>query len=666
MELSLASGRSSDASQVQRLIDEKTTEYEPGYSFYTLWHTLNRVRLLLRTNREQEAVQVARDAIPRIERMGDRNLLARMRLLAAESLAIVGRTTEAGATYAQAVVAGDELPLEILAEASRVAGRLAGSHLPAAIAHFERAGRILAKIGHVTARGEVVLNAGQAFLEARAATNAPLSVPWDELPTLYTAPNLVQRRLDTSRPIVADPRPAAAPTLEAAAALFDLASHASLAGHEIVALVHAAGAADAAALVEHPFDAPARPLVWIGCDADAAVTLAARSGSVVLPLGTEHGARYEVAMLPAADPAARPTLAAIQRLAAAAQALEEAHRRERERAALWPDDTPEQQLGFIVASEPMTTLVQTMRRLAASPVPVLIIGETGTGKELLARALHDNSPRREGPFVPFNCTAVPKELADSQLFGHRRGAFTGAHESFPGVIRAAAGGTLLFDEIGDLGFDVQPKLLRFLESGEVQPLGESRPTQVDVRVLAATNRPLEQLVAEGRFREDLYYRLNVVRLEIPPLRERREEIPVLVNHFLEKWSREAQKADLRLAEETMEYLVLYRWPGNVRELANEVRRLVTLAENGAVLMPEHLSAAIAASRRTLPPSERVLEPTEMVVRVDQPLAAALEHVERALVQRALRLHPDRVEDAARALGLSRKGLYLKRQRLGLD
>jgi len=205
-----------------------------------------------------------------------------------------------------------------------------------------------------------------------------------------------------------------------------------------------------------------------------------------------------------------------------------------------------------------------------------------------------------------------------------------------------------------------------LESHEVQPLGEPQPVSVDVRVLAATNADLDQLVADGRFREDLYYRLNVIRLHIPPLRERREEMPVLVQHFLTRFSEESRKEGLRLAEETMEYLLLYRWPGNVRQLMNQVRRLVALAENGAVLMPEHLPPEIAATRRTVPASERTLEPTEIVVRIDQPLPAAFEHVERVMVPYALTACGNRLEAAAKMLGVSRKGLYLKRHRLGLD
>ena len=257
-------------------------------------------------------------------------------------------------------------------------------------------------------------------------------------------------------------------------------------------------------------------------------------------------------------------------------------------------------------------------------------------------------------------------MLDAQLFGHRRGAFTGATEHFPGIIRAAAGGTLFLDEIGETTLDVQPKLLRFLDSGEVHPIGETHPTKVDVRVIAATNADLDALVAQKRFREDLFYRLNIVRLHVPPLRERRVEVPALANHYLHKYGVEAGKADLRLAEETIEYLMLYRWPGNVRQLANEMRRMAVLAENRAVLMPEHLSPEIAASRRTVPASERALDLNEVVVRLDQPIPAAVQHLERTMIQHALRACAGHMEETAAMLGLSRKGLYLKRLRFGLD
>ena len=356
----------------------------------------------------------------------------------------------------------------------------------------------------------------------------------------------------------------------------------------------------------------------------------------------------------------------VLRIGRAALALERAREEARNRAALWPADPVEDQGDAIFLAEEMQGLLATVRRIAPTTVPVLITGETGTGKEVLARTIHACSTRAKSAFLPFNCASTPKDMLDSQLFGHRRGAFTGAIEHFQGVIRAAAGGTLFLDEIGDTSLDVQPKLLRFLDSREVHAIGEAQPTRVDVRVIVATNVDLDRLVTEGRFREDLFYRLSIVRLHIPPLRERRVEIPSLANHYLRKHAQEYGKGNLRLSEDTMEYLVLYKWPGNVRQLASEMRRLAALAEADAVLMPEHLSREIAASRRTIPASERTLDPNEVVVRLDQPMAAATNYLEQVMVQYALKKCEGRIEETAAMLGISRKGLYLKRQRFGID
>ncbi len=446
--------------------------------------------------------------------------------------------------------------------------------------------------------------------------------------------------------------------------MVDLMSQPALAGYELLTLVANSGAAASAVMLARRGEST-EMLGWSGSEAADPALRRSSDDWVVFPLGHERERDVSVVVRPRNQQSARTTLLALHRLVLNGSALHQAAVAESEKSALWPEPLPEQQLGFVAVSESMLELLGVTRRVANSNITVLVTGETGTGKELLAQALHNCSPRAKHRFLPFNCTAVPRDMLDSQLFGYRRGAFTGAHDAFPGVIRSAAGGTLFLDEIGEIGLDVQPKLLRFLESSDVHPLGEPAPLRVDVRIVAATNANLDALVREGKFREDLYYRLNVVKLTIPPLRERREEIPLLLDHFLERCQKESSKSGIRIGETAAEYLLLYDWPGNVRELANEMRRVVALSESNAVVMPEHLSPRLAASRRTVPVGQRPPTPVELLVRRDQPLTAAVEHVERALIMDALRRHGN-VEDAARALGLSRKGLYLKRQRLKID
>jgi hydrogenase-4 transcriptional activator len=328
--------------------------------------------------------------------------------------------------------------------------------------------------------------------------------------------------------------------------------------------------------------------------------------------------------------------------------------------------------GFIHSSPAMTHLVEEVNKIRSSDVTVLVTGESGTGKELVARAIHALSSRREKIFVPFNCTAVPKELSESYLFGHRRGAFTGAVSDSVGVIRSAAGGTLFIDEIGDLPLDVQPKLLRFLQEGEIQPLGEQQPVHIDVRIIAATNTDLEELVAQGKFREDLYYRLNVIRLRVPPLRERRSEIPSIVSYYVNHYSAKFGRHDIQIMPQAVDLLMVADWPGNVRQLCNEVQRIIARAENGTVITPEHLSPELRQMGVPTAPSGSVSAfaagRTEVISIENVTLADALEQVERRMITESLRKHRGNISRAARELGLTRRGLYLKidRYQIGED
>jgi hydrogenase-4 transcriptional activator len=323
--------------------------------------------------------------------------------------------------------------------------------------------------------------------------------------------------------------------------------------------------------------------------------------------------------------------------------------------------------GFIHSSPAMTRLVEEVHKIRSSDVTVLITGESGTGKELVARAIHALSSRRGKVFIPFNCTAVPKELSEGYLFGYRRGAFTGAVSDSAGVIRTAAGGTLFLDEVGDLPLDVQPKLLRFLQEGEIQPLGEQRPQKVDVRIIAATNTDLEGMVADGRFREDLYYRLNVIRLRVPPLRERRSEIPTIVSYYINHYSAKFGRRDIQITPQTLDLLMVCDWPGNVRQLTNEIQRIIARGEDGTVITPDHLSPEL---RRTAVPTtgaNTLMSPTSglaataaaQAIAQGLTLADAMAELERRMIAEALRKHNGNISRAARELGLTRRGLYLK-------
>ncbi|HYP25762.1 MAG TPA: sigma 54-interacting transcriptional regulator [Blastocatellia bacterium] len=321
--------------------------------------------------------------------------------------------------------------------------------------------------------------------------------------------------------------------------------------------------------------------------------------------------------------------------------------------------------GFICASRAMGRVLEQIHKIRSSDVTVLITGESGTGKELIARAVHAGSSRRANTFLPFNCSAAPREMIESQLFGYRKGSFTGAIASNQGIIRAAERGTLFLDEIGDLPIELQPKLLRFLQEGEIHPIGESQPMRVDVRVVAATNSELERAVAEGKFREDLFHRLNVIRIQVPPLRERREEIPALINHYLKQYQQEAAKMDIQLAEEALDLMVVYDWPGNVRQLCNEVRRIVAYGESGTIATPEALSPEIIRASREMPTravSSIVVQEQEPAPLPSGTLSEAVEEIERRMIQEALRKFEGNIARAAKDLGLSRKGLYLKMDR----
>lgn len=320
--------------------------------------------------------------------------------------------------------------------------------------------------------------------------------------------------------------------------------------------------------------------------------------------------------------------------------------------------------GFICASGAMRRVLEQVGKISSANVAVLITGESGTGKELIAQAVHARSTKRSGAFVAFNCAAAPREMIESQLFGYRKGAFTGAMEPYAGIVRAAQGGTLFLDEVGDLPLELQPKLLRFLQEGEIQPLGESKPLHVDVRVIAATNAAIEQAVAEGRFREDLFHRLNIIRIHLPPLRERREEILVLLDYYLKLYQSEADKTGIKISEEAMDLMIVYDWPGNVRQLCNEVRRLVIYSESDTVISKEALSPELRQRMQEVEAMEATAaDKVQINVSNTRKLAEAISEVERQMIEVALYRNSGNIARAAKELGLTRRGLYMKMSRL---
>lgn len=310
---------------------------------------------------------------------------------------------------------------------------------------------------------------------------------------------------------------------------------------------------------------------------------------------------------------------------------------------------------IIGSSSTLHAVLADLRLAADSDATVLILGESGTGKELAARALHLNSPRKENPFVIVNSGAIPENLIESNLFGHRKGAFTGAIEDRKGKFELASGGTIFLDEVAELPLVLQPKLLRVLQEGEVDKVGASHPIQVDVRVVAATHQDLEARVREGTFREDLWYRLNVIPLRMPPLRERRDDIPLLVDHFICKLAERYHRPTPRLSPEVFEKFDRYDWPGNVRELENLLARLIVLAKSDTVNADD------------LPEAFHKELPRYGGIRLDVPAGGiVLEEVEKGLVEEALRRCRGNKSAAARFLGVSRQTLLYRMQKHGLQ
>ena len=585
-----------------------------------------RIRVLAGQGRVEDALSASDAVIDLAARAGDGLLLKQVQLTKAELLQRLGRVSLSMALIEEImpglVGVSPELYArgeQIIACALRSDGNAAGQD------HYDRALRIYKALGSVPRQQELALcwkDPGAIHEHNKAAQGAA-----DES--------------DLERP----DRVGARRSLHSLAMAFTQAARPDLVANELLQLLVDTGCVESAEIS--------------GVDSNP---LDRVSGRRHLSVGFRGDREIKLIIHPRVGVESVASINAVKLLLASLHEVQRSRAEREERATLWPiEELPDDARAMI--SGRMRELMEQARRIARTKVNVLITGESGTGKEILARAIHDFSDRAGRPFVPFNCTAIPRDLLESQLFGHRRGAFTGADRDQLGLIRAAREGTLFLDEVGELGLDLQPKLLRFLESGEISPLGEPGSLTIDVRIVAATNANLEDAVRAGRFREDLFYRLNVVRLTIPPLRERRDEIPGFVNHFVARAADEFKKGQLRVAEETMERLLLYRWPGNVRQLQNEMRRMVALAEPDSTLLPHAISEEILGALpifRHTPANGR-----ELAVDLHDKLMPTIARIEGEMIKAALRKHDGRVDAVAKALGISRKGLYLKRQRLGL-
>jgi two-component system response regulator AtoC len=428
-------------------------------------------------------------------------------------------------------------------------------------------------------------------------------------------------------------------------------------------VLSADGGESALAIIDHsPVDAVLCDLRMPGIDGfDLMPQIARLLPGVPIILMSAHGTQdlaIEAIQRGAYDYLAKPFQPAEIRLT-----LRKAHEREelRRKNSLLERDIS-RTLGdraIVAASDGMIALLELLERTAAYKSTVLVTGESGSGKEVIARAIHSQSPRRDEPFVAVNCGAIPENLLESELFGHAKGAFTGANRAHRGLFAEANKGSLFLDEIGEMPVGLQVKLLRAIQEEEIRPIGENKSQTIDVRVIAATSRDLEVEIAEGRFREDLFYRLNVVRLEVPPLRERRQDIPLLVDHFLSRFRNNLGKNVRGVSDAVLELLVGYSWPGNVRELENMIERAIILTDGDTIEKSALPPAVLAGPSAGVPQSGQAAEDEDLS------LKRARQLFEAQLIRRALGRTGGNRTHAAKLLEISHRALLYKLKDYGI-
>ena len=662
----LVSGRYSECRQLVEVITKDASA--DSARWYRTGITLTDLRLRNQASDWSGGAASATSSIVGADARRERLHQVSLRVLGADALIELERFDEAAVLINDAAQLAQDVPLATYAEVERVSAALSARTVgrESARRQFERALRILGEVGGIAPRMDAMASYGRTMRPTNAQLQRELDTqPWRVEPVVgRTLPGQAGHTLETA----ARGRTFRGIEVGDIMVLGRLVWRPTLLAQEVFVLLRESGHVSALAIVQRSKGRAERVLAHEGWSAGEARNEALQAtASRAIDIGGYEGKTLEVLARPADDVRDVAFVRHVDMLVQEARALKASRDTERAQLSLMSLEDESEKDGLFLA-ESMREIVTMAKQVAKSRLPVLITGETGTGKEVLARLVHKLSDRADRDFVPYNCAGVPKDMVESQLFGHRRGSFTGASEDSPGVIRAANRGTLLLDEIGEVELAIQPKLLRFLDNREVQPLGESRPVTVDVRVIAATNANLEELVRDGLFREDLLYRLNIITLDLPPLRNRREEILPLAHHLLDEVSREDEKPTFRLTEDAEKCLLCYEWPGNVRRLANEMRRAAALAESEVIGL-EHLSPDLVDSGRAVGNTvSTATEPAVDVITVsmDQPLPDAVDELERAMITRTLDSVDGHMGFAAARLGISRKGLYLKRQRLALD
>jgi DNA-binding NtrC family response regulator/tetratricopeptide (TPR) repeat protein len=585
---------------------------------YNIWALHTQIRLLLREGRREEAKRLTSRIGSIAVEMPRARVSTESRLLAAEVL--VDEPVAAIDNLSSLLNPSASLSPDLFAELERVTGKVLASSGCCDLArlHIERSVRTFETIGHRIGRERALAD-------------------------MMTIQDPVQPTLDS----------ACKKTLDRLRVLLELHRRPDLFGQEAVELLRDLNCADSISLEGNELAKAVRPTQQSAVTANNRVEIRLTPSTIPSAF---------LSFVPRGDLKSQVTAKTFERVISLLANLDTNGGAFGDDEIAWPLDKCAPENGTAVfASDAMLSVLKIVRRVAPIDVNVLITGETGTGKEVIAQAIHERSKRSTMPYLALNCAAVPKDLLESQLFGHRKGSFSGATENYQGIVRAANGGTLFLDEIGEMSLDMQAKLLRFLELNEVHPVGESHPVKVNVRLLFATNSDLDQAVEEKRFRRDLFYRLHVIQIKVPPLRHRREEIPVLASFFAHRFAKEFATEPLQFSTTAMQSLISSDWPGNVRQLANEVRRLAALVPNDSYVTREDLSPQL----QTAPKRTAGITGSDVTIRVDQSLEAATNLLETQMIKHALRQSGGQVGPAAAALGISRKGLYLKRVRLGL-